>query len=56
MAESEQGTFRLSPELRAKIDALAAEERRSFGAVVRILVEEAIAAREGRSDRAAGRG
>lgn len=45
MAEDVQTTWRLSAELYARIKALAERERRSFGAMVRLLVEEALNAR-----------
>ena len=45
LAEDIQTTWRLSAELYARIKALAERERRSFGAMVRILVEEALDAR-----------
>lgn len=48
--EDEDGSIgtsiRLPKELRARLGQIAAEERRTFGNVVRILLEDALAARD----------
>ena len=44
-------TFRLDPEMRKRIEDLAKQEERPVGAMVRIIIREGLAAREGKKGR-----
>jgi hypothetical protein len=48
MVEKENLTIRIDKPLREKLDQLAAEDARSVASMVRVLLMEAIKAREGR--------
>ncbi len=47
-------TLRLDPRTRKKLEELAKEERRSLGAMTRIVIDEGLAAREGKKTKKKG--
>jgi hypothetical protein len=54
--QSASATLRLDPDLKAALEKVAAAEDRSVAQVIRVLLREALQAREGKSSRGAGSG